>query len=258
MKFPGISIGFISFLRDCQKENLASYLRQLTDLIAKYHQHPWHRHCLQTEDFFDLNQKVIKKYEVILCEVSVNWFRFYYWEFSKLHCEFKRNEMYLREGDFSITIYLNHFPNIIGLLGIRYFGDLNEINYQSFSNKYKQFVIEGLQTGLFDLIYYDTKRLGKRKWLYFYHKIWKIKSLQPFHSKITRYDQINKPFRLVEEDLSSIHFMEQLTELSFEKKEVKKFLKQHDQLLLLLWGSKEFADKLKPLGVSLKEWLKAV
>ncbi|RKZ62497.1 MAG: hypothetical protein DRQ99_18595 [Candidatus Parabeggiatoa sp. nov. 3] len=255
MNFPGIAIGFTSFLRDCHKENLAFYLQQLTDSITKYHQHPWHKRCLRTEDFFNLNQEILKGYEAILHDISVNRFHFDYWEFSLLPCEY---EMYLREGNFSISISLNHFPNIKGLLGIRYFGDLNEISHQTLSNKYKPFVIEGLQTGLFDLAFYDNKRLGKRKWLYFEEKIWKIKSLQPFDGRMTRYDQMDKPFKLVEEYLSSIPFMEQLKELSFDKKEGKKFLRQHDQLLLSLWGSQEFADKLKPLDVSLKEWLKAV
>ncbi len=264
MTFPGIQISFTSFLRDCHKKHLAFYLQQLTDSIAKYHQHPWHRRCLRTEDFFYLNKKIIKEYEAILYDTSVNRFVFSYWDFSKLPCELKRNEMCLREGDFSITIELNHFPHVTGNLGIRYFGDLNDINHQTFYKKYKPFLIDGLQTGLIDSAYYDNQLIGKRKWLYFWKKVWKIESLRPSCDRMTRYNQMERPFQFVEEDLSSISFMERVTTLSyvfknlFSKMDDKIFLKQHDQLLLLLWGRKEFANKLKPLGVSLKEWLKAV
>ncbi|MDM8563183.1 hypothetical protein QUF54_07505, partial [Candidatus Marithioploca araucensis] len=65
-------------------------------------------------------------------------------------------------------------------------------------------------------------------------------------------------FNFVEETFSSIDFMQGIVELPNSNRAIKKFLKKHDQLLLEIWGKEEFAERLQPLDISLKEWLKAV
>lgn len=241
--FP--EIGFFKFLSNCQQDSFKSHLERWTDSLMKWHQTTGKSNVL-SKDNFVLNKNTYEEYE------------------EYINIIYDTIKMYLDEGSFSIQVKPTQIPHICGGFDAPgYMVPFNNIENKAFFEKWNHFLINGLQTEMIDFILYgdypdEKSTFGRRKWIYFFEKMWKIESLLLAY-KTSCQDEFSIYFKFVEQTLSSVELMGEITRLAPDnKRNVKKFLKEHDKFLLSMWGKEEFENKLKPIDISLKEWLNAI
>lgn len=269
-------IDFYKFLPHCKEKFFKSYVDQLVEELRKQHQATDHPDTLPNKAFLELRQELCFNYEQVMSDPKKHSFNVLCWREGIWG---KRRAFRSREGNdslsategsaFIIVVYLTSFPYIHGILfPPEEFHTLTDEINQQFFQKYHHFLVNNLQTGLVDLIFCSQQKrflffskdpvIGKAKWIYVDKKI-KIREESHGLFSVSNHNSQNELsilFNFVEE-ISPLNIMENVTMLVNSKRMIKKFLTKQDKLLLDTWGEKEFANKLQPFGLSLKEWLKA-
>lgn len=275
MKLPSSNSGlyFTKFLPDSRKESFFSYINQLIETLCEISWAPREKKSIINK----LNQTSRLKYEFYEYYInndyemqnilkSMPYFHYTFWYYHSLGA----NESEIA-CSFTLSFYLNKMPHIHGMLQ----PPLTE------RNRYKDLMNQLLEKNIADIIAISdwTQKqtiLGQPNWVYLQEKINHIKTLLcvqkrdrsqnassivyefsqqlgkvllpiNFQIKIKRLDYLNFPL-----DHAEVKKL-----LIAEKPIIQDFFKKYDDILLDVWGKKQFGDNLVSLGVSLEDWLKA-